>query len=83
MAKNSLINKTRLSEIGHLIVGPINAGSLAKVQTLAFISPTYSSVKYVSEGNNVTFECAAIGVPFPLLNWSFIGNTKISLMRLT
>lgn len=80
MAKNYLLNKTRLSYVGHLNVEKINAessGSQSDIQPLAFISPThlYHDVKYVIAGNNVTFECAASGVPSPLLNWSFITST--------
>jgi len=82
VAKNLLINKTKVSEAGHLNIGPINAAFQSDVQPLAFISPTtlYPNVKYVTVGENVTFECAATGVPPPQLNWSlttFTGKTKI------
>lgn len=72
MGKNRLINKTKYSKVGHLIV----RNQKSEVQPLAFISPTfYTSVKYVTEGDNVTLECAATGVPSPQLNWSFTSLT--------
>lgn len=81
MAKNNLMNKTKFSEVGLLKVEKINndlsSGSQSNIQPLAFISHTtlYPSVKYVAEGDNVTFECAATGVPSPQLNWSFTTST--------
>lgn len=47
------------------------------IQPLSFISPNslFSNIKYVTEGHNVTFECAATGVPFPQLIWSFTPST--------
>lgn len=77
MAKNNLLNKTKFSEVGHLnvekIIDDVSSGPQSHIRPLAFISPTslYPSVKYVTEGDNVTFECAATGVPSPQLNWSF------------
>uniref|UniRef100_A0A2S2PYT6 Protogenin n=1 Tax=Sipha flava TaxID=143950 RepID=A0A2S2PYT6_9HEMI len=93
MAKNYLLNKTRLSDAGYLNVENINAesfGSQSDIQPLSFISPTYlyPNVKYVTAGDNITFECAASGVPSPQLNWSFTTstgnkqNTKISDVEL-
>lgn len=78
VAKNNLINKTKFSKVGYLsIVNTGFSGSNLDIQPLAFISPTslYPSVKYVTEGKHVTFECAATGVPSPLLNWSFTTST--------
>lgn len=81
MGKNYLLNKTKYSEIGHLIVNKINSrgyfGSQSDIQKLAFIPPNVLNlnVKYVTEGENVTFECAASGVPAPQLHWSFINST--------
>jgi hypothetical protein len=80
MAKNYLLNKTRLSDAGYLNVENINAesfGSQSDIQPLSFISPTYlyPNVKYVTAGDNITFECAASGVPSPQLNWSFTTST--------
>lgn len=77
MAVNRLINSIKFSEVGHLNVEPINIGSQSDIQPLAFISPTtlYPRVKYVVKGDNVTFECAATGVPSPQLNWSFTASS--------
>lgn len=86
MAKNNLLNKTKFSDVGHLNVekvkDDVSSTSQSNIQPLAFISPTsfYPSIKYVTEGDNVIFECAATGVPSPQLNWSFttpIGKVKI------
>lgn len=78
--KNHLLNKTKYSGVGHLIVNKINggrfSGSQLNIQQLAFISPNILNVKYVTEGDNVTFECAATGVPAPQLNWSFMNSTR-------
>lgn len=72
MGKNHLLNKTKYSEAGHLNVRI----QKSEIQPLAFISPTfYTSIKYVTEGDNVTLECAATGVPPPQLNWSFTSST--------
>lgn len=53
----------------------------SNLQSLKFISPSlYPNIKYVTEGDNVTFECAAVGIPSPQLNWSFtssIGKVEI------
>ncbi|CAH1721858.1 unnamed protein product [Aphis gossypii] len=81
VGKNQLLNKTKYSEVGHLVVNKINiggsSGSQSDLQKLAFISPNVfnTNVKYVTEGDNVTFECVATGVPIPQLNWSFINST--------
>lgn len=81
VGKNHLLNKTKYSEVGHLIVNKINSGgssgSQSDIQKLAFIPPNVlnTNVKYVTEGENVTFECAATGVPAPQLNWSFMNST--------
>ena len=81
MGKNHLLNKTKYSEVGKLIVNKINTGgssrSQSNIQKLVFIPPNVLNlnVKYVTEGDNVTFECAATGVPAPQLNWSFINST--------
>lgn len=78
LAKNYLLNKTRLSDVGHLNIEKINVESPVSQsdnQPLAFISPTPDNVKYVTPGNNITFECAASGVPSPRLNWSFTTST--------
>lgn len=79
MGKNNLLNKTKFSEVSYLTVEQIveSSESQTGIQPLAFISPSYtvSGVKYVTEGDNVTFECAATGVPFPQLNWSFKAST--------
>lgn len=78
VAKNHLINKTKFSKAGYLSIMNIGfPGSNLDIQPLAFISPTslYPSVKYVTEGKHVTLECAATGVPSPLLNWSFTTST--------
>jgi len=81
VGKNHLLNKTKLSEVGNLTVNKINTGGSSgpqsDIQKLAFISPNVlnPNVKYVIEGENVTFECAATGVPAPQLNWSFKNST--------
>lgn len=78
MGKNQLLNKTKYSEVGHLVVNKINiGGSQSGIQKLAFLLPNVfnTNVKYVTEGDNVTFECVATGVPAPQLNWSFINST--------
>ncbi|XP_060838288.1 protogenin B-like [Rhopalosiphum padi] len=81
VGKNHLLNKTKYSDVGHLVVNKINiggsSGSQSGIQKLAFISPNVLNlnVKYVTEGDNVTFECVATGVPAPQLNWSFINST--------
>jgi len=81
VGKNQLLNKTKYSEVGHLVVNKINiggsSGSQSGIQKLAFISPNVfnTNVKYVTEGDNVTFECVATGIPAPQLNWSFINST--------
>ncbi|VVC40187.1 Hypothetical protein CINCED_3A025745 [Cinara cedri] len=89
VAKNNLMNKTKFSEVGHLKVEKINndlsSGSQSNIQPLALISPNtlYPIVKYVAEGENVTFECAATGVPSPQLKWSFtasIGNKQNTML---
>lgn len=71
------MNKTKYSEVGNLTVNKINTGPKSDIQKLAFISPNVLNlkIKYVTEGENVTFECAATGVPAPQLNWSFENST--------
>lgn len=83
MGKNLLLNKTKYSEVGRLVVSKniVNiggsSGSLTGIQKLTFISPNVfnTNIKYVTEGDNVTFECVATGVPAPQLNWSFMNST--------
>lgn len=79
MGKNHLLNRTKFSKIGRLNVRTVNTGSSGShsdIQPMTFISSlSYTDVKYVSEGDNVTFECAATGVPSPQLNWSFMTST--------
>jgi len=88
MGKNHILNKTKYSEVGNLIVNKMNAGkssgSLSDIQKLAFIPSNIlnPNVKYVTEGDNVTLECAATGVPAPQLNWSFINSTgKLKILK--
>lgn len=75
------MNKTKYSEVGNLTVNKINTGGSSEpksdIQKFAFISPNVLNlnVKYVTEGENVTFECAATGVPAPQLNWLFENST--------
>lgn len=91
MGKNNLLNKMKYSKVGFLNVETTNnrsSGSQSDMQPLAFISPsfTYPDIKYVTEGDNVTFECAATGVPSPQLNWSFtssIGRKNVCLIKNT
>lgn len=84
LGKNHLKNKTKTSEVGHLNVEMVNTGSFKSyIQPMAFISPTPLSMKYVAEGDNVIFECAATGIPSPRLKWSFktsIGKLKLKII---
>lgn len=79
MGNNHLLNRTKSSKVGYLNVRTINtssSGSHSDIQPMAFISPSsYTEIKYVTEGDNITFECAATGVPSPQLNWSFTTST--------
>jgi len=81
VGKNHLLNKIKYSEVGNLTVNKVITGGSSvpqsDIQKLAFIPPNVLNlnVKYATEGENVTFECAATGVPAPQLNWSFKNST--------
>ncbi|XP_050421746.1 protogenin B-like [Adelges cooleyi] len=79
VAKNQLLNKTKVSAPGYLNIEKMKPGSSdsqSSIQPLAFISPSIKPViQFVTMGDNVSFECAATGVSSPLLNWSFTSST--------